>query len=218
MMVRAKSPTSPGPPKNLTPEQQWSRFFRQWNWTGAKESYLERVRERLGERPEDRLRWVLRISAPAAVDALREGEHGTLGDDLRACAYLALAPTGGGFRLRLDAMTPRELREHLEAISTGLCGLTAAEPQPWRIPAEPVLILQDGTPMIRFSGDERQGILGGIAHLVVEVGDKFRGCLECHAPFVAERRQTRYCSARCIDRKWNRERKPTTTTTKRSPR
>src|SRR5262245_27021010 len=187
-MVRAAKP------KDDPVQRGLERFFRQWNWEGARGEYLERVKQRLGATPEDRLRWVLRVSAPEAVAALRAGEHAMLGDDLRACAYLALAPSGGGYRLGTDAVTPRDLTAYLGVIHAGLRGLVAAEPEPWRIPAEPVLILREGQPTIRFSGDERQGLLGGIAHLVVEVGDRFRGCIECHAPFVAERRQQRYCS------------------------
>jgi hypothetical protein len=196
-------------------ETNIKRFFRRWNWTGAIDGYVAMVKRRIGETPEDRLAWVL--AQKDRLSSLRGREHVALADDLRVCAFLALTPIGG-YRVNLDDMPQGRLVGYLTEIDSGVRGLLSAPPKPWPFKAEPRLIVDDGTftPRlpgkfaIQFYGDERAGILGGIAHLIVEVGDRLRACRECGTPFVARMRQARYCSPKCSERKWNRARSQTT--------
>jgi hypothetical protein len=47
-----------------------------------------------------------------------------------------------------------------------------------------------------FTGDEATGILGGVASLLLQVGDRLRAYRDCHRPFVKRKRQE-YCSGQC---------------------
>jgi hypothetical protein len=186
-------------------EMNLKRFFRRWNWTGARDEYFAMVKRRIGETPEDRLAWVL--AQKDRLSSLRGHEHVTLADDLRACAFLALAPIGG-YRVNVDDMPQGRLVGYLTEIDSGIRGLLSEPFKPWPFEAEPRVISIEGKFAIQFYGDERAGILGGIAHLIVEVGDRLRACRECGTPFVARMRQARYCSPKCSERKWNRQRTP----------
>ena len=181
-----------------------TRFFRRWNWTGARDEYFAMIRRRIGETAEDRLAWLL-DAVERGMSSLRGTEHVNLGDDLRVCAFLALRAVGG-YRLRLDDMRREELADYLKEIDAGIRGLVAPKPKPWSFAATPKVIPRERGFAIHYSGDERAGILGGIAHLIVEVGDRLRACRECGKPFVARARQARYCGEKCSYRRWNRER------------
>ena len=185
-------------------ERNLKRHLRRWNWTGARDEFFEMVKRRIGENPEDRLAWVLRLVAQD-LSTLQKGEHVRLGDDLQVCAFLALRDVGG-YRIKTDDMTRAEFEGYLKAIDSGVRGLLQTKPEPWAFTATPEVVAKDGRFFIHFMADEAGGILGGIGHLVVEVGDRLRACRDCGKPFVAKARQARYCSSQCSDRRWNRER------------
>jgi hypothetical protein len=97
----------------------------------------------------------------------------------------------------------REVRE-------GLRGLLSPDMTAWRLPAEPALSRKARSPGFEylFLGDERAGVLGGIANLVLEAGDRLRACRQCGGPFVAKENRQYYCTPTCSQRARNRRRKP----------
>src|SRR5215475_8975622 len=103
MVPTPRRPT-PKPPPEPTLSERIQMACRKWNWTGALAAHLEDAQQRIGATPEDRLRWLLRVSAPETYAAWRPLEAEILGEDLRACAALALLPHGG-FSVRHTRMT-----------------------------------------------------------------------------------------------------------------
>lgn len=91
-----------------------------------------------------------------------------------------------------DAAGLGTLRDYQQQIDRGLRALLGKDAE-WSFPGRPCLQRRDGFRMV-IEGDEAAGILGGIASLILETGDRLRACDDpaCGAPFVATRRQ-RYC-------------------------
>jgi hypothetical protein len=152
------------------------------------------------------------------LEILRPEERVALGYDLRSIA-VSMLPLGAGGHGGLTiappgAMPDDALRGYQRAIADGLRTLLGRHPEPWPIPAQPALALRpmgstrradNKGPRFRviFQGDERAGILGAVAQLVIEEGDLLRSCRECGRPFVRVRRQE-YCSVACSQRTRNR--------------
>jgi len=191
------------------------------------------MRRRMGETSAARLRWVLDF-AYRDLDILRREERVALAYDLLTLAAHTL-PLGagghGGPSTAATTMSDESLRGYQREIAEGLRGmLDLRNLKAWPIPAQPALALRpmgssnpedSRGPRFRviFEGDERAGIIGGVAHLVIEAGDLLRSCRECGRPFVRVRRQE-YCSATCSQKTRNRrmaeKAQPTTKPAKRA--
>jgi hypothetical protein len=162
------------------------------------------MQRRVGETPEQRLRWIV-ILAQRDLDDLTPGEIEALGDDLRMAAIFSL-PRGVGLNTTTAAMPPGVLQRYQDDIDRGLRAVLGKDSR-WPLSGRPVLERRAGGFRIAVEGDEKTGILSGVAQLVVEAGDRLRACQDpaCGAAFVATRRQN-YCSIKHSQRVRNQKR------------
>jgi hypothetical protein len=180
-------------------------------WPGLPE-FMKAWQGRIGETPAQRLGWVLEFLRKD-LTRLLPGERAALGWDLRVIAIFSLrmgAGARGGLRSSLQPMSDEALARYQEEIREGLRGLLSPDATTWRLPAEPALSRKPRSSGFEylFLGDERAGVLGGIANLVLEAGDRLRACRECGNPFVAKENRQHYCTPACSQRARNRRRKP----------
>ncbi|MDO8475060.1 MAG: hypothetical protein Q7W02_02495 [Candidatus Rokubacteria bacterium] len=162
------------------------------------------VQRRVGETPEQRLRWImdfLRLD----LDLLTSGEVEAKGDDLRMIAAHSL-PRGVGLKTTVSPMAAGVLRRYRDQIHEGLRSVLGKDCQ-WPLSGRPVLERRAGGFRIVVDGDEMVGILSGIAQLIVEAGDRLRACQDpaCGTPFVATKRQA-YCTTKHSQRVRNQKR------------
>jgi hypothetical protein len=152
---------------------------------------LASMLRRVGETAEKRLRWVVEFTRRDLGD-LTPGEVEALGDDLRMAAVRS-QPRGMGLNTKLSPMPPGVLRRYQVGIDEGLRALLGKDCQ-WLLSGRAVLQQRANGFRIAIDGDEKAGILGGIAQLVVEAGERLRACQDpqCGRPFVATKRQV-YC-------------------------
>jgi hypothetical protein len=165
---------------------------------------LAALLRRVGETPEQRLRWIVDDFLRCDLSLLRPGEFAAKGDDLRAAAVYSL-PSGRGLTTTTSPMAPGVLRRFQHDISTGLSDLLGKDGR-WALSGRPTLQRREGGFRIEIDGDgEKAGILGGIAALVVAAGDRLRTCKDrkCGLPFVAIKRQE-YCKLQHSQRERNR--------------
>jgi hypothetical protein len=169
-------------------------------------------RDRLGQTPADRLEWVLAF-LKKDLSRLLPGERAALGWDLRVTAVFSLRMglgSRGGLRSSLQPMSDEVLAEYQREVREGLRQLLSPDAIPWRLPAAPALSRTQRSSGFEylFLGDERAGVLGAIANLVLEAGDRLRACRECGDPFVARENRQHYCTPACSQRTRNRRRQP----------
>lgn len=162
---------------------------------------------RLGATPQQNLAWVLDLTEKD-LDMLRPEERVALGYDLRMVATFSL-PRRSGPASDLRPMSDAALARYQQQIKDGIHGLLVTR-TPWAFAARPILTPEPTTRgriacRLAFRGDEEAGIMAGVAHLIVAVGDHLRVCQECQRPFVATKRQA-YCRSVCSQRTRNRTR------------
>lgn len=187
-----------------------------WLETSAGQQVKRAMLRRMGETPEQRLRWVVDF-ARRDLDTLRPEERTALGHDLRWIAYWSL-PDAVGVRTSLsdprEPLPDRRLREYQRQIAEGLRGLLAegGHHRPWKLPSRPVLARAGDQAfgfVLVFEGEERADIIGGVANLILlQAGKRLHACLYCKAPFVSKENRQRYCTPTCSQRMRNRRRKP----------
>jgi hypothetical protein len=159
---------------------------------------LRRQVDSIPKGPEHRLRWVLDF-VKQNLDELRPDQRVSLGYDLRLAALNYLP---GGLVGTMESIPDDTLRDYQRNIREGLRGLLSKHPTSWSLPATPRLewnprVAHTGQRFrIGFEGGEEAGIITGVAHLVLELGERLRGCSECGDPYVAVKRQS-YCSHAC---------------------
>jgi hypothetical protein len=175
-------------------------------------SFMTAWRDRIGETPAQRLEWVLGF-LKRDLTRLLPGEQAALGWGLRVIAIFSLrmgAGARGGLRTSLRPMSDEALAAYQREVREGLRGLLSPDMTPWRLPAEPALARKPRSSGFEylFLGDERAGVLGGIANLVLEAGDRLRACRQCGDPFVAKENRQHYCTPACSQRARNQRRKP----------
>jgi hypothetical protein len=175
-------------------------------------NFITAWRDRIGETPAQRLEWVLGF-LKKDLTRLLPGERAALGWGLRVIAIFSLrmgAGARGGLRTSLRPMSDEALAGYQREVREGLRGLLSSEMTAWRLPAEPALSRKARAPGFEylFLGDERAGVLGGIANLVLEAGDRLRACRQCGDPFVAKENRQHYCAPACSQRARNQRRKP----------
>jgi len=170
---------------------------------------LKLSKKRMEVPPPQRMRWVLDFIAKDLA-LLHAGEREALGYDLRGLAAASL-PKSNEWRFFTDPMPDNELRDYQKTIRDGLAGLLADEPRAWTFDATPRLVVVDQRRRnrrrfaVQFGGPEAASVIGGVAWLVSELGERLRRCAECGAPFVAERKEE-YCTASHAQRARNKRR------------
>lgn len=164
---------------------------------------LAAMQRRVGETPAQRLRWIVDDFLRLDLAVLTPGELEAKGDDLRMAAVYSL-PSGGGLNTTTAPMPAGVLRRYQAEIDQGLRDVLGKDCQ-WLLSGRPVLQRRENGFRIVVDGDEKAGILGGIAALVVAEGDRLRTCKDrkCGLPFVAIKRQE-YCTIKHSQRERNR--------------
>lgn len=174
--------------------------------------------ERMGDNPEERLRWVLGFAAQD-MSKLRPGEIVALGYDLRVFLHL-----GWSISRRYGPLPEKQVERIQKEVARGLSALLS-DPRSnrngaalyvdknagWTLPVARARILRVSpqySEMEKFSDkrtkfrllwegeNEETTILWGIADLILNAGEKLRACPECGKPFVARKRQE-YCTPQC---------------------
>jgi hypothetical protein len=174
---------------------------------------LKLAEQRIGRTPEQRLRWLLKF-LEEDLDLLRPEERIAKGYDLRALMDLSFGlrtaakkPSRPGEAMLGNSapMPDAELRAFQAEIAQGIRGLLQNPPQGWHL-TTPQLSVWPASPGVkrggfglRWYGEEKDAILGGVVNLLLQAGEHLRACVECHRPFVARKRQI-YCSAPCSQR------------------
>jgi hypothetical protein len=174
------------------------------------------ARRRVGEKPEERLRWLLQF-VRTDLNLLHPEERRALAYDLRAL----LTPTNIGAReFRSSVLTPEEddsLVEQLHAeIKRGLTNLLSEENSGWTFKQPDYVAICRSTKLnakrigfikkVHFAAPSgKDAILNAVMDIILESGDLMRACSECKSPFVPVRRQE-YCSIKCSQRARDRRR------------
>jgi hypothetical protein len=170
---------------------------------------------RMAGPPATRLKWVVQF-AQQDLSLLQPGEKEALGYDLRGLVHHSLV-TQPGYRVTLEPMSERDLRDYRSKIAYGINRLLSEPPKTWAFPAQPYVTVVEAPStgkrqsnrrrfVVRFGGDEAASVLGGVANLIAEAGEHLRACLGCRKAFVASAKQARYCSQSCSQRARNERR------------
>jgi hypothetical protein len=188
--------------KRRTPAPGRPRFVDFVN-TSRGGQWLAALLRRVGETPAQRLRWIVNDFLRLDLALLTPGELAPKGDDLRAAALFSL-PSGVVLHTKLSPMPPGVLRRYQVEIDQGLRAVLGTDGE-WPLSGRPVLQRQEAGFRIVVAGDEKAGILGGIAALVAVEVDRLKTCKDrkCGAPFIAIKRQE-YCTIKHSQRERNR--------------
>jgi hypothetical protein len=167
---------------------------------------VEALVRRMGETPEQRLRWVVDFTG-LDLDSRKMGEIEAKGDDLRMIAAFS-APHGVLRTMKTAPVPLGVLKNYQHRIEQGLREVLGTDAR-WALSGRPVLERREGgfRLVVDGQGDEMAGILSAVAQLVVEVGEHLRTCADpkCGRPFVAVKRQA-YCSVQHSQRVRNQKR------------
>ena len=172
---------------------------------------LEAARKRLGEDPEDQLRWVVNDFARKDLRTIFPGEREAAGYALRVIpspmvTRTKLKPLPDDVVLRVQRQVLRGLKALLTEERSFVAQLGAPDAG-WKFPTRSRRLVRMNDPndptrkrvRIRWVSDaksELESIMAAIGELVVTAGSQLRCCPVCAAPFVARKRQA-YCSPRC---------------------
>ncbi|MFI5342024.1 MAG: hypothetical protein ACHQ7N_19575 [Candidatus Methylomirabilales bacterium] len=100
-------------------------------------------------------------------------------------------------------------------MSQGLRGLLADPPRLWELPqGKPRLhrVSRPGAKVTRFTmtggivNAPADSVIMAVVGLVLQAGERLRGCLNCGKPFLANKRQV-YCSPSCSQKTRNQRKK-----------
>jgi hypothetical protein len=205
MSRRAKARKAPD-----ADQQALERYREQLQTNREAAEELQLATKRVGETTIKRMQWALNKFAQQDLDLLRPEERVALGYDLRGLVAVLL-PRSAGYRFYKWPMPDDELRGYQRAFVEGLEGLLSDPPRPWIFPAgEARVIAETLRPnrrrfAIQLGGDESAAVLGGLAMLVTEAGERLRRCQDCGIPFVAIRKEE-YCGPSHAQRARNKRR------------
>ena len=178
------------------------------------------ARKRVGEKPLERLRWVIEFSRKD-LSLLQPEERIALSYELHAIAWHSATSHGGKVSESRSLVTSSEsysdsfVQELHAKIKTGLDELVTGEgrlkvKQPneftlYRSSADNAKRIRFDR-MLHFSASAiEEAILYGVADTLLEGQGLLRACAECQRPFIPVRRQE-YCSIKCSQKARDRRR------------
>ena len=167
----------------------------------------ESAQARVGEKPIDRLRWLLAFMSKPVSD-LDPAERIPIGYELRAIAGGQSKPGESRASAHYAGPLDDEVVKQLHAeITTRVKGLFSSVAAPWQFKLPELFQVYRTSPITskrilfatlsQFGLDqERDAILYGVANVLLDANRTLRACAQCGSPFIPVRRQE-YCSTKC---------------------
>jgi hypothetical protein len=182
---------------------------------------LQQARDRMGQTPAQMLRWVLEFIA-GDLGRLRPGERDAKAQDLLFLPVLLhshgdVLPT---MAMGRDRISDADLLTIQERIKQGIHGLLAPKPRWWELPAPKadglghsyLMRIKTDSKFTRFAinwgimNSPADSIVMSVVFLLLQAGDRLRGCRHCGNPFIATKRQE-YCTPACSQAERNQRKK-----------